>query len=75
MAGAEKPGEIAARIGGLKSGAPSTKALGTRTLMSFRGCALQLGCTIVLKGASAHQLGLVKTVLKVCSCPSVPSGS
>ena len=75
MAGAEKSGETTAKLGGPKSSGTSTKALGTRTLMSFRGCALQLGCTVVLKGASAHQLGLVKTVLKVCSCQLMPSGS
>jgi len=66
----EKTGEPGGKASSLKGGAAPSKALGTRTLMSFRGCALHLGCTVVLKGASAHQLGLVKKVLQVYPPPS-----
>lgn len=56
--------QTTARSSGLR-GAASSKSFGTRTLMSFRGCTLSLGCTILLKGSSANQLAVVKKVLRV----------
>lgn len=41
------------------------RASGPRTLMSFKGCPLALGCTIVLKGSSPEELARVKKVMQV----------
>lgn len=38
---------------------------GPRTLMFFKGCPRPLGCTVLLKGADASQLILLKKVTKV----------
>ena len=35
--------------------------------MSFKGCPHALGCTVLLKGASAEKLQQVKKVMQVCS--------
>ena len=59
----EKTGELTGRGSGLR--APSSKSFGTKTLMSFRGCKVKLGCTVLLKGASADQLAAVKKILRV----------
>ena len=45
--------------------ADSTRNLGSRTLMYFKGCPRLLGCTIILKGASAEELTQVKPVMQV----------
>lgn len=33
--------------------------------MSFRGCSHRLGCTVLLKGASAEQLAAIKNITRV----------
>lgn len=38
---------------------------GPRTLMFFKGCPRPLGCTVLLQGADAEQLTLLKKVMKV----------
>lgn len=40
---------------------------GPRTLMYFKGCPRPLGCTVLLKGADARQLVLLKKAVKVWS--------
>lgn len=40
-------------------------ATGPRTLMFFKGCPRPLGCTVLLQGADAEQLTLLKKVMKV----------
>ena len=45
--------------------ADSTRNLGSRTLMYFKGCPRLLGCTIILKGASTEELTQVKPVMQV----------
>lgn len=49
------------------SGGSSKYAGGTgpRTLMFFKGCPRPLGCTVLLQGADAEQLTLLKKVMKV----------
>ena len=61
----DRAGELTSRHSGLRGTTTSSKSLGTRTLMSFRGCSTQLGCTILLKGAAADQLAAVKKVTRV----------
>ena len=46
---------------------------GPRTLMFFKGCPRPLGCTVLLKGADAHQLVLLKKVTKVSSAALQPT--
>ena len=48
---------------------------GPRTLMFFKGCPRPLGCTVLLKGADAHQLILLKKVTKVLSAALYSTGS
>ena len=47
---------------------------GLRTLMFFKGCPRPLGCTVLLKGADAQQLVLLKKVTKVPSAALQPTG-
>lgn len=47
--------------GSLKQGGGT----GPRTLMFFKGCPRPLGCTVLLHGADAEQLTLLKRVTKV----------
>ena len=44
---------------------------GPRTLMYFKGCPRPLGCTVLLKGADAQQLLLLKKVMKVTTMASI----
>ena len=48
---------------------------GPRTLMFFKGCPRPLGCTVLLKGADAHQLILLKKVTKVLPAALYSTGS
>ena len=48
------------------SGSVKQSSSGPRTLMYFKDCPRPLGCTVLLYGADAHQLQLLKRVTKVC---------
>lgn len=48
------------------SGSVKQSSSGPRTLMFFKDCPRPLGCTVLLYGADADQLQLLKRVTKVC---------